>query len=101
MSQITTREAKGIATKLDATPTAAGKKHQRVEVYVDDELARVFGFSHGKNNSNIQIINDLGISYTQAIRLARCQLSKDWYFDRVRQERKELETQQAGSERRT
>ena len=90
MSQITKKEAQGIAKKLEAKRTAS-RKHERAEVYIDDQLWASFGYSHGKKNSNIQITQDLGISLTEARQLARCQLSRDWYFDRAR-ERRKLET---------
>ena len=97
MSQITKKEAQGIAKKLEAK-TTAGKKHERAEVYVDDQLWASFGYSHGKKNSNIQITSDLGISYTDAVKLARCQLAKDWYFDRVREKRRGLTEQKTTRE---
>ena len=59
----------------------------KVRVYVDGIWEKTFGFSHDANKPNPHIAGSLGISRTQTRELARCQLSRDWYFDLVRERR--------------
>ena len=85
---ISKREAQDLATKLECQPVPGGK-HIRAKVYVDGIWEKTFGFSHDKSKSNPHIAKNLGISWTEAQELARCQKSKDWYFDRLRQQREQ------------
>ena len=85
---ISKREAQDIATKLGCNPVSGGK-HIRAKVYVDGIWEKTFGFSHDRHKSNPHIANDLGISRKETQELARCQKSKDWYFDLLRQERQQ------------
>ena len=83
---ISKREAQDLATKLECEPVPGGK-HVRAKVYVDGIWEKTFGFSHDRSKPNPHIANNLGISQKNTQELARCQKSKDWYFDLLRQQR--------------
>ena len=84
MAQISKRAAKDIAKKLGARFNRGRRKHLRVQISVDGQVCAAYGISHGLHNSNMHIPKQLGITLSDAIRLASCQLSKGWYFERVR-----------------
>ena len=84
MAEISKRAAKDIAKKLGAHFKRGRRKHLRVQISVDGQVCAAYGISHGLQNSNMHIPNELGISFSETIKLASCQLSKGWYFERVR-----------------
>ena len=82
---ITGREARQIAAKLEAD-LRQGSAHTVATVAVDGTIVKRFGIRRGSRSLNTHIVKDLGISLSNAQALARCDLSKDWYFNKVRQE---------------
>ena len=87
-------EAQALATKLGCEPVSGGK-HMKVFVRVDGFLEKIFGFSHDRKKPNAHIADSLGITRKEAQELARCQKSKDWYFDLLRQQREQHEADPA------
>ena len=83
---ISKREAEDLAVKLESEPVPGGR-HMKVFVYVDGILEKTFGFSHDARKPNPHIANSLGISRTDVQALARCQRSKEWYFNLLREQR--------------
>lgn len=80
---ISKREARKLATKLDAVPQPGGK-HLKVPVIVDGVRATTFGISHDASKPNYHIAGNLGISQRKTQELARCTETKEWYFKQVR-----------------
>ena len=70
--QISKRDAQRIGNKLGSPVTAGRKKqrHQRFKICVDGKIWATFGVSHGKHNSNLHVLSQLGVSYTEAQKLA-------------------------------
>ena len=95
MDKITRNEAETIATKLAATETRS-KKHRRYKVHVDGKYWTTFGFSHGPRNPNLNIPADLKIPYLDTKQMARCNRTKAWYEDGVRQKRAEAAAEGIG-----
>ena len=85
---ISQREARNLATKLESVPVPGGR-HMKVRVFVDGIWERTFGFSHDAKKPNPHIADNLGISREEARELARCQKSKEWYFNLLREQRNE------------
>ncbi len=86
MIDITRREAEKIATKLKAA-TTSGSKHMKVKIYVDGILETHFGYSHSLKEGNHHIPRQLRISASDTRDLARCDKTREWYFDQVRERR--------------
>ena len=85
---ISKREAEDLARKLGSEPSLGGK-HFKVEVFVDGKLEKIFGFSHDAKKPNPHIAQNLGISRKETQRLARCHLSREWYFGLLRRRRRQ------------
>ena len=78
---ITKQEARLIATKLDATVNSG--RHIKVAIELDGKIVKRFGIRHSKKVQNAHIPGDLGLSLSDTQSLARCRLSKEWYYDRL------------------
>ena len=80
--QISRKDAQRIGQKIGGPVTAGRRKqrHQRFKICVDGRIWTTFGVSHGKHNSNLHILPQLGVSYTEAQQLASCHLSREWYI---------------------
>lgn len=82
--EITKREAKDIATKLEGVYRPGRRSHEFVTVFVSGVPAAFFRISHSPREKNRGIPAELGVSFRQAIQLARCDKPKTWYLERVR-----------------
>ena len=79
-SKILKNDAEAIAKKLDAETDKKGK-HIHAAVRRNGELVVNFGFRHDRTAPNGHLPGQLHLSETDAVKLARCQISKDEYFD--------------------
>ena len=81
---ITKREADDIARKLGAAVTDG--RHRKVTIMLDGKIVRRFGVRHSRKVLNPHIPGDLGLSLSDTQSLARCRLSREWYYERLQQE---------------
>ena len=61
--------------------------HQRAIVKYDGQIVITFGIRHGSNTGQGHLVgknHDLKLSATEAIALARCQMTKIQYFDHLK-----------------
>lgn len=86
-SKLEKNDALDIATKLGAVVQKNGK-HQRAIVRYEGKIIFTFGIRHGTRTGQGHLVGrnrDLRLSETQALALARCTITKEAYFDILRE----------------
>lgn len=77
-SRVLGAEAKAISRKLDGEEKAG--KHIKVAVRHEGVVVLDFGYRHDRRAPNGHLPGQLHLSETDTIRMARCQISKEEYF---------------------
>jgi hypothetical protein len=86
-SRIDRGDAYTIATKIGATVQKDGK-HARADLRVKNQLILTFGIRHGAKSGHGHLCGtngDLKLSESNVLALARCTMSKDQYFEVLKQ----------------
>ncbi len=82
-SRLQRKEAEAIAKKLEAQ-IVHGAKHIHANIYHDGILILTFGIRHDKKAGHGHIPKYLKISETEAVKMAKCHISKDEYFQLIK-----------------
>ncbi len=86
-SKLNQTDALNIAAKIGAKVEKDGA-HQRAMLFHQDKLVLVFGIRHGKKGGHGHLEGenrDLKLNSARAVALARCTLSKEDYFEVLRE----------------
>ena len=84
MAILTSKEAESIAKKLEAE-IIPGRRHPKVIVRWQGTIVAQYGIRRGSRDvSHNYIPNQLFISFREALDLARCPRTKEWYFNALR-----------------
>ena len=86
-SKLEKRDALEIAKKIGATLNPDGK-HQRATLEYNGQIILTFGIRHGSNTGQGHLVGEnhpLKLNATKAQHLARCFMTKDQYFEHLRE----------------
>jgi hypothetical protein len=81
-SKVLKAEAQKISRKLGGIET--GGAHMKVAVMYKGEMVLDFGYRHAKTAPNGHLPRALHLSESDTIKMARCHISKDEYFEMLK-----------------